>query len=116
MRANNSERTDLNPVPNNDGGEKVSAGIAHEQDTGEEITDGGVVAAGGGGTLLLEPTQTVLATPRGEHYHRPLGESCIPRCGARVGEGHDVERMTLYHAEEETDLGRCNRCPWPCEP
>lgn len=81
----------------------------------ETVSTAGGLATADGDVLELPPTLTVLGTPRGNHYHLPLGTSDICRCGAQPGQHNNVERMTLFHAERETELTRCGRCPWPDE-
>jgi hypothetical protein len=60
--------------------------------------------------VAIPPDATVLKTPRGDQYHEPLGDSLVPKCGARAGMGGDVERMTRYRAEDEHDLNDCDSC------
>lgn len=61
-------------------------------------------------TAPLPPDATVLATPRGSQYHKPLGQSLLPKCGARAGGAKRAERMTRYRAEETEDLDGCSSC------
>lgn len=63
------------------------------------------------GNPQTEATESVVSSASGGHFHKTLGESDIPRCGAR-GNSAAMERMTLYRAVEQTDLDRCTRCPW----
>lgn len=59
-----------------------------------------------------EASDSVVSLSSGDYYHKTLGGSDIPRCGARAGETTGVARMTLYRADVEEDLDRCQRCPW----
>lgn len=76
--------------------------VSHD---GPAVTESAFEGAG------VEATASVVASPNGGHYHLTLGDSDIPRCGARGGTV-EMERMTLYRAVEQTDLDRCSRCPW----
>lgn len=69
--------------------------------------------AGGAVGLDLPPeVETVVTLTGGGCFHKTLGHSKIPRCGARASDGEEVLRMTAYHADEQTELTRCSRCPW----